>query len=174
VSKDKPKRPSGAEFRKRKQERERAQVADKARDLGLDVREPGATPAPDADTGADAFDVLGDPDLDNPDLALDYVRRAQLIAFGQIIRSRDIAAKDRWRLIREHAAVLGMTHPRAALESRLKRLESNGPKKRGAAAVKHEAPDAVVRPETARGRRGRRGPRPLSEHGPGPAEGEDP
>ncbi len=107
----------------------------------------------DSETGGgEAFDVLGEPDLDDPATALEYVRRAQLIAFSQICKSRTLPQRERWRLIKELSAVVGMTSNRSALESRTAKLEKMLKAKQQAGAVRDER-GPVAKPATARGQR---------------------
>lgn len=141
------KRPSGAQRRKAEREAREKRLAS---EVG----------------GGEDFDVLGEPDLSDPDVGLAYVRKAQLIAFAQICRSRALPQMERWKLIREHAATLGMTHPRSSLEARTQRIEKLMGEKTQSPAVRWET--GVQKPPTARGMR--RGPRPLP---PAPPDSED-
>lgn len=108
-----------------------------------------------------AYDVLGLPDVKDPSTALDYVRKAQLIAFGEVCRSKTLPQRERWKLIREMGAVIGMTHNRADLESRTKNLEAKLNKEKPVGAVRFEPGSKVAKPPTARG--GARGPRSLTK-----------
>lgn len=143
-----PKRPSGAAKRKAAREKKDAELDG---EVG----------------GSEDFEVLGDPDLTDPSTALEYVRRAQLIAFGQICRSKTIPTRERWRLIKEYGAVLGMTHNRAELEARTKKLEGLLKAKQAAGAVRFER--GVKKPPTARGG----APAPLKPVDDGPPDIDD-
>lgn len=104
--------------------------------------------------GADDFDALPPLDtiLEDPDLALEYGRRALLISLDQICHSRNLPTLERWRLIKDFTATLGMTHNRAAIESRTKKLEGAlRERKANAGVVKVESGKTVKRPATARG-----------------------
>jgi hypothetical protein len=118
------------------------------------------------------FDDLGAPDLEAPDLGLGFVRRAQLIAFGQVLRSRRVPPEEKWRLIDKMSATIGMTQNRGELEALAERLETTLAAARPAGAVNVRATQhAHARPATSRGGSGARGPRPL----PGsPAEPDQP
>lgn len=122
--------------------------------------------------GGEAYDVLGDPDIESPAYALDYVRKAQLIAFGQICRSRTLPQMERWRLIKEHGATIGMTYSRSSMESKVKGMEAALKERSQSGSIQVAAGASIKRPPTARG--GPRGPRALApEDLAGPEPGSD-
>lgn len=103
----------------------------------------------------DAYARLGEPPVDDPATGLEYVRRVQLTALAEVARST-LPQLEKWRLIKDMSATIGMTHNRAALEARLKKLEGKLREQRQAGAVRLEPGASVQRPPTAR--RGRRQP----------------
>lgn len=154
---------SGAENRRAKREALKASLIEQAKAIGLvfvDPANPAAVPVDGVlDDSAGAFAQLGEPDLGSPATALDYVRKAQLIAFSQICKSTRIDEVTRWKLIKEHSAVLGITHPRSKLESEFKKLKDSQATP-APAAQESTKPRALTRPSTARrdGALGRREP----------------
>jgi hypothetical protein len=122
-----------------------------------------AEPTADDDGWAQEFREAGNPDLENPDTDLDYVRKLQLIVLRQMASTAHPpkAQQDAWRRIREMSAVVGMTSNRAKLEAdvrALKKMLSSYQARGGAINV--EEGSKVLRPHTARGRKRNR-PAPV-------------
>jgi hypothetical protein len=138
------KKPSGAEYRKRRREAKKAIERERAEGI---------------DDGAGEFGRLGSPPLDNPETALAWVRRYQLTAM-YIAATHPLtdALRERLKYVREFGATIGMTAQRSELEELAERLETS---LAGAAqAVNAVAkPTAAPRPHTSRGTRS--GPRPM-------------
>ena len=127
-----PKRLSG--FARRKVVKERLE-----RRLTSEVRDPRA------------YEKLGEPPVDDPATGLEYVRKVQLIALSEIARAK-LGQLEKWRLIKDMGATIGMTHNRAALETRLASLERKLRDKRQlGGAMRVEVGTSVKRPSTARG-----------------------
>lgn len=96
-----------------------------------------------------AYTVLGKPPVDDPATGLKYVRQVQLVALGEIAGAR-LGQLEKWRLIKDMSATIGMTHNRAALEERLKRLELSLKEQRRSGAVRIAPASEIARPATAR------------------------
>lgn len=139
------KKPSGAEFRKRR--REAKHRIEEERVAGMD-------------DGSDEFAALGPPPIDDPDMALAWVRRYQLTAmYVSATRPLTDSLRERLKLVREFGATIGMTQNRVGLEEIAERLESNL-----SAAVQNTNAAAqpvppTARPSTARG--APRGPKAI-------------
>src|SRR5690349_2344315 len=76
---------SGAQKRRERREREEAatdEVLSRARDLGIPIAGGDEDEPPGHQAWAAEFTAAGDPDLDNPDTDLAYVRRLQLIVWA--------------------------------------------------------------------------------------------
>jgi hypothetical protein len=145
---------SGAQKRKLKRERE---DAERREVLGIDGES----------KEHEAFAELGPPDLNNPDTALDFTRKYLLISLHQIGVDPSLPARDRWRMIKDTAQAIGMTHPRASIESKFKKLKSKREEK-----AKQKAPN-VARPPTARSYRDGGGGDSLSRPVPGATPTDD-
>jgi|SRR5215831_15930199 len=152
------KQPSGAQNRKRARERANAAAKPGQRDWSKE------------------FADLGEPDLEDPSSALVYARRVNLLCIRMVATSPFLTLADqaRLRMLKDFIATLGMTHSRSTIEGRVKSVEAKlaGARKR-TGAIKLEPANAIARPETARGRRGARGPRPLPGSSAGVEAGEN-
>lgn len=126
----------------------KAAVAVQAKALGL-IPADGAP----ADNGASNYDVLGDPDIDDAATGLEYVRKAQLIAFGEVCRDPSITKETRWRLIKEMGQSMGFTHVKANVESRLAKAEKKQQAEEHPPAAQVIPTNGITRPTTARPRR---------------------
>ena len=114
-------------------------------------------------TGVDEFVAVGPPPLDNPETGLAWCRKILMVATHLGTTAPEFTLKERIRNARELTAVVGMTHPRARIESDLAKIKGNAKRRRdvGLEAVND---GGLARPATARGDRGNRGagalPRP--------------
>lgn len=146
---------SGAQGRKKRAARDREIVKQAAREHGIPIAEP------DSADGSDEFTQLGPPPLDDPDTALLWVRKFQLVAL-HVAATKPLSdqLRERLRFVKDLGATLGMTQNRSELEQRVKGLESllDSAAPTAAVNVQPVTPDAT-RPPTARG--GRRAPRSL-------------
>lgn len=102
---------------------------------------------------AEDFKVAGEPDLDNPEMDLSYVRKLQMISLRQAATTPrpSLLQQAAWRRIREMAAVVGMTSNRAALEGKVKKMQTLLDQKHQSSAVREESGARIKRPTTARG-----------------------
>jgi len=153
---------SGFAYREAAKQKKIAKLQADAAELGMKVID-SRTSLPEDDDGSTEFEQLGQPPLDDSYTALDWVRKVQLMA-THLAMTRPItdALRERFKWAKDLSAVLGMTHQREALESRVKQLEAKlKAAERQLGAVKKERGNAVPRPPTARGQRNRRGPRAL-------------
>ncbi len=135
------KQPSGAAGRKKKHDKNREeQIQSDAEDGGK---------------WAEAFKAAGSPDLNNPDTDLDYVRKLQLIATEQMVTTPFPTYRQEqcWRRLKEMSAVVGMTSNRAALESKVRRLEAELRSTRAQGAVVIKPGAEVKRSPRARGQK---------------------
>jgi hypothetical protein len=120
------------------------------------------------------LEELGPPPTD-PGEALPYTRRILLFELHEVFTNDALDPERRLRWIAELTAKMGMVFSRSEIEESLMRLEALLGQLRGAqGGVKVVDAKAIPRPETARGGRGGRGPRPLPGPVPGAGEGEDP
>lgn len=103
--------------------------------------------------GVEDFLALDKPDFNDPATALEFVRKAQLVAFYQICTARGLPIIERWKLIREMSGAMGLTHNRAEVESRTKGLEKALRDKKMAGSVTMVPGKAIAKPSTARGSR---------------------
>lgn len=150
------KQPSGAANRRAKRERE---DAERREFLGL--------PAEGDDTGASAFAELGAPDLEHPESGLEYTRKVLLVSLHQIATDPGLTSRERHRMVKETAAAIGLTHPKAAIEASFKKLQALREKGAEPEATPAKAHHGIARPPTARGYRPGGGagevPRPLPD-----------
>jgi hypothetical protein len=148
---------SGAQNRKEKRDREQA-----------DAKKSG-----EVQKVIDEFAQLGDDPVDLLE-SLDWMRRLQQRALKLYLRDPDTTLREKFRAVKEMGDSIGKTENRRALESEVRTLrEQVGAMMERVAGAKLEPSSAIVKPATARGARGRRGPRPLPGLGAGPSEGED-
>lgn len=112
-----------------------------------------------------AYPDLTESDRDNPETGLMYVRKCQMVAFAQICKAV-LPFLEKAKLIREFSAVIGMTHPRAALETKASKLESG--QNRGRVAGSARIEKRVAKPDTARGAAKAPRTRPAEREGGGP------
>lgn len=149
-------RKSGAQYRKEKKERaltEAQQNGDAAKVI-----------ASFAEIGDDPEDLLE---------SLDWMRRLQQRALKLYLRDPDTTMREKFRAVKEMGDSIGKTENRRALEAEVRTLrEAVGAMMDRVAGAKLELSSGIVKPATARGARGRRGPRPLPGLGSGPSEGE--
>lgn len=153
------KQPSGCRKRKRAKEKRIEALRAEAAELGLAVVNPTEVLRDDDADGAQAFAELGAPPVENPDLGLLWVRRAQLVGLGlALTRPLHDGLTTRLKWLQQLAAVTGMTHSRAALEHRLAgvedALDQTSQRQRSAVAMKPTA--GVMRSPNARGSYSRR------------------
>ena len=136
----------------------------------LEVAAEGAT-----DDGSAEFAALGAPPLDDPDTALTWVRKNQLVALHLATTrplSKELLERIRW--VKELGFTTGSTHSKSATEERLKKVEAElAGVKAARGAVMMERAGQIPRPETARGRGRGRGPRPVPGPGSRSTPGED-
>lgn len=164
----KPKRPGGAARERAKKQARIDELLAEARSLGW---KPLAAPVPlgaPSGDGADEFAALGPPPLEDPDTALAWVRRNQLVAM-HLAASRPLSPEilERLKLVDKFAASIGMTQNRVELEELAERLEESLDRARPAGAVKVRPVAGHARPPGSRGTTAARGPRPV------PPEGDD-
>ena len=178
---------SGAQKRKERKEklaRERASVEQRARELGVlpAAQPPSSAVTPPSEAGppelqwAEEFSGLK-PDLTCPETDLLYVRKVQLTVLRQQTTTPNPTKEQvaYWDRIMRMCATVGMTHPRSVLEAKVRELTNKlAAAQSQSGATKIEDASTITRPTTARGGRGRRGPRPLPGLGPGPTQGKDP
>ena len=159
---------SGAQKRKRKLEAERQAAAKKAAALGVPIVRPSAYAPQD---GSDEFDQLGPPPLDNPEVALTWVRRYQLTAL-HVAATKPLtdSLRERLRFVKDFGATIGMTQNRSDLEELAERLEGSLAAIAPTGPVQMRPASANARPETSRGGSRSRGPRPVPGSPAGPDE----
>lgn len=139
---DRPKKPSGAHFKKLRREREeqerREEQGRKAEALG----------------GAAPYAALGEPPL-GPDRALgaiEYAQQHALVAIHEVATDPALPARERWKLIAELCRSIGMTHSRAVLHRRVAHVvEALGEKREAAAGVTTLADAGIEWPTTPEG-----------------------
>jgi hypothetical protein len=155
----KPKKPSGHENRERNKAARILELQAELARLGAKPVAPKSEDEPE-DDGGDEFSQLGPPPLDNPEIALGWVRRYQLTAM-HVAATKPLsdALEKRLRYVREFGATIGMTAQRSEIEELAERLESSLEGAKQAATIK--AVPVAPRPPTSRG--GPRGPRPVGE-----------
>lgn len=168
---DKPKRPGGAERKRRNNEARKLELLAELRGLGW--RPTDGTPidaSPDEDDGAGDFADLPDPaEADDSQTAMELTRLYQL-------RGLSVAAKKplteglqkRLKFIAQFAEGIGMTQQRAELEERVAESERILANIKPHAAVKVSPSERHARPTRSRGARGGSRPRPVLGPAPGP------
>jgi hypothetical protein len=111
---------------------------------------------------ANAFKKLGQPDFDNPETGMAWVRRVQLmVAYQQVTTPFPSAYQQAtWKRFDNMSKSIGMTHAKSSLEDTIAKLRKELDARREAGGtVVEESGASVPRPSTARG--APRGPRPL-------------
>src|SRR5574341_535075 len=101
--------------------------------------------------GSEVFKEIGPAPVDDPTMAMEWVRRVQLRALEQVACSEHLPERERWRLIESLSKALGMTHSRSAVEERMRRIEEQRKEKGRASSVRIEPAANVAKPPTARG-----------------------
>lgn len=171
---DTPKRkyPSGASKRRKKYEAQDREVAALGRSQGTTQSGPTCPCDCHNDDGkwAEDFKAAGNPDLENPETDLAYVRKLQMICLRQMTTTPhpSVAQQNAWRRIGEMSKGCGMTSSRAALEVTVKKLRKQIETRRQGGTIIEGPVNTIVRPPNARG--GARGPRPLPPDGAPPTE----
>lgn len=131
-------------------------------------------------SGAAAFAALGPPPLDDPDTALVWVRKFQLVGLHLAATDPSLTLKERLSRVQELSKACGLTNNHARLEERFKKLqddEGGPPIKRGPGrprkdqTVKHSG--QLTRPAYARGGSATGGPDPVSGSLPDPDASDD-
>lgn len=115
---------SGAQKRARSRELKLEHLRTLADEIDYIVIPKGTT-LPDSGDGAEEFSKLGPPPLDEPETALEWVRRAQLIA-TQVAITKPLtdALRERLKWAKDLSAVIGMTFSRSSQEAKVKELET--------------------------------------------------
>lgn len=160
---DEPKQPSGYQKRKARAEREVQARKDDA------LRIEGITDAP---PGVAELEALGMPDLEDPHSALVYARQVALVCMHQIATDKVLSSRERWRMLKDFIATLGMTHSRSAVEQKLKDVLKQKEKRRDPSGGM-EPINGISRPPTARSARRTRERDEISGPVSGAPEGED-
>lgn len=171
---------SGAEKRRRAKEKRIAEHLAALKELGWEPTAaartaPASGPAAaDSDRPAwaeefeEAFDFSGQ-DLDDPQLAMRCVRRAQLIAFRQRATTPNPTPEQLavWKGIESQAKAIGATRISSEMEELAGRIEEflRGAKRTQAATATPTG--ALPRPPTARGGSRSRGPQLVESRPPG-------
>lgn len=157
-------KPSGAEYAKARRQRAEALEAERI--------------ANGTDPTINAFLKLGEPPIDDPVLALGWYRKA-LLTCGWLTMTQPLTEtlRERVRMVREVGAVIGMTHSKAVVETRLRTLEDSarGPANRRSNARPATSPEPAS-PALRAGRKAKRRS-PVSGSMPGdqdPEGGDDP
>ena len=150
------KKSSGAQFAKARRARELAER--------LEAGEDG---------GVAEYAKLGPPPLEDPEAAMIWMRKAQLVGLQLLLQDPKLSSREKFRAVKEMSEAVGKTHNRAAMERRVKDLEVklDGTKKQQG-AIKIEKVSDLLRPSTARGGASARGPRAVPPDLPDPEKGE--
>lgn len=115
--------PSGHAKRQRARDKQLEALRAAATKLGMVVVAKGAVLAP-TDDGAAEFAELGRPPLDNPAVAMGWVRKVQLIALRMAVTAPSSdAVRERLKWAKDLSAAIGMTHSKSSMEERLLDLE---------------------------------------------------
>lgn len=170
---------SGAEKRRRAREKRIAEHLGALKELGWEPtsassRAPAASAGPESDRPAwaeefeEAFDFSGQ-DLDDPQLAMRCVRRAQLIAFRQRATTPNPSPEQLavWKGIESQAKAIGATRMSSEMEELAGRIEDFLRGAKGTSAARTTATTSLPRPPTARGGSRTRGPQLVDGRPPG-------
>jgi hypothetical protein len=142
------KKPSGAEYRKRRKKAERA-----------------TRRKSNSETGAHEtlLETIGPLPLDDPGTAMTWFRRAQIVLLGELLKDPEVSVRERFAAVKQMSEAAGKTANAGALEGRLASIEAAIAGSRGKGAVEVKATHGLPRPPTARGGSRARRPRPLEE-----------
>lgn len=174
---------SGAEKRKRAKEKRIAALVAELTKLGWEptaaAPRPGAPQSSDPERPAwaeefeDAFDFSG-VDLDDPQLAMRCVRRAQLIAFRQRATTPTPTPEQLavWKGIETQSKAIGATRMTSELEDIAAKVERLLSGTRQTTAAKATPTTSLPRPPTARGGARSRGPQLVDRPPPGDGSGQ--
>lgn len=167
---------SGAEKRRRAKEKRIAEHVAALKELGWEPTaaaprqgEPVESDRPSwAQEFEDAFDFSGQ-DLDDPQLAMRCVRRAQLIAFRQRATTPNPTPEQLavWKGIESQAKAIGATRMSSEMEELAGRIEEFLRGAKTTAAARTNSTASLPRPPTARGGSRSRGPQLVDGHPPG-------
>lgn len=136
-------KPSGAEYRKRRKERELAE------------RSHGGTEAGERQT---LLQQIGDLPLGDPDTAMPWFRRAQIVLLGELLKDPEMSVRELFTAVKQMSEAAGKTGSSAALEARLAAVEAALAGTRAKGAVEVKGTNGLPRPPTARGGSRARGP----------------
>ena len=118
-----------------------------------------------------ALDRIGAPPEDAAQV-LPYARKVLMAQMHEVMMTPGLDLERRQRMTSDIAAKLGMLFSRAEFEDDFARMQAilDG-RQRLVSGVKIVDAKSITRPATARGSRGRRGPRPVPGPGAGPGPG---
>jgi hypothetical protein len=68
---------------------------------------------------------LGAAPIGDATAAVAYAADALLIVLSEVMGDEEITAEKRWRYVKEIASAIGMTHSKALMQSRLKKLQQS-------------------------------------------------
>jgi hypothetical protein len=140
------KKPSGAQYRKLRKKRERAARKKTERETG--ARE-------------SLLDTIGPLPLDDPETAMPWFRRAQIVLLGELLKDPEVPVRELFTAVKQMSEAAGKTNSPVAWEARLAAVEESLAGTRGKGAVEVKATNGLPRPPTARGGSRARRPRAL-------------
>lgn len=140
------KKPSGAQYRKLRKEREKAERVEAEQQTG---------------DRAALIEQIGDIPLDDPETAMVWYRRAQMVLLGELLKDASVPVRELFSAVKQMSEAAGKTSNAAALEGRLLAVESALAGTRAKGAVEVKPTNGLQRPPTARGGSRARRPRPV-------------
>jgi hypothetical protein len=158
------KKPSGAEFKKRRRKAgEQARIEESARRAGDTV---------DAAPHLASYRALGEPPTDDPTMGLVYAQNCMLVALREVVTDPILESEKRWKLISQLGGQIGVTHAKALVQHKLDKVTKKLDAKKDVSGGPRKL-DALAKPATARGGASRRVEEPADRPLLGPSPGED-